>query len=123
VCVFFAGLGFAMVGISALVSVYYNVILGLSVFYLFSSFTSELPWSKCGHWWNQYCSDNPYGWFPVRYLQTEFSQLGVCYRRCICTVCKILQIRLCSTASINLSVNRPKISETFELMAVFDDQF
>lgn len=60
ICPLFKGLGYAMVGISALVSVYYNVILSLSIFYLFSSFTSELPWSKCGHWWNQHCSNNPY---------------------------------------------------------------
>ena len=50
-----------MISVNMLVSVYYNVILGLSIFYLMASFTSRLPWADCGHWWNQACSLNTYG--------------------------------------------------------------
>ncbi|XP_013411244.1 sodium-dependent proline transporter-like [Lingula anatina] len=49
---FFKGLGFAMVIISGLVAVYYNVIIAWALFYLFASFTSELPWQTCDHEWN-----------------------------------------------------------------------
>lgn len=31
---------------------YYNVILAWAYHYLFASFTSQLPWTSCGNWWN-----------------------------------------------------------------------
>lgn len=35
---------------------FYNVVIAWSIHFLFSSFTSELPWAKCGHEWNtEYC--------------------------------------------------------------------
>lgn len=44
----FQGLGYAMFCMSALVGVYYNMILAWALFYLLSSFTTKLPWSSCG---------------------------------------------------------------------------
>lgn len=43
----FTGIGWGMVFISALVSIYYNVIIGWSIYYLFVSFTAKLPWNDC----------------------------------------------------------------------------
>lgn len=48
----FQGLGYAMFLMSALVGIYYNMILAWALFYLISSFTSELPWSSCYNHWN-----------------------------------------------------------------------
>ncbi|CAH1777931.1 unnamed protein product [Owenia fusiformis] len=48
----FKGLGYAMVIISSLVCIYYNVIIAWAIFYLCASFTSELPWQHCGNVWN-----------------------------------------------------------------------
>ncbi|CAG0892168.1 unnamed protein product [Darwinula stevensoni] len=45
------GVGAAMVLISLLVSIYYNVIMGYTLFYIFASFRSEVPWAKCHEWW------------------------------------------------------------------------
>lgn len=42
-----AGIGWAMVFISALVAIYYNVIIGWAIYYLFASFTIKLPWNDC----------------------------------------------------------------------------
>ena len=46
------GIGFAMITVSFMVSVYYNVILAWSLYYLYHSFTSDLPWVGCHHTWN-----------------------------------------------------------------------
>ncbi|XP_077137624.1 sodium- and chloride-dependent neutral and basic amino acid transporter B(0+)-like [Ranitomeya variabilis] len=51
----FQGVGFTMVLISTLVSIYYNVIIAYSLFYLFSSFRSYLPWSDCFEWADSNC--------------------------------------------------------------------
>lgn len=48
----FQGLGYGMFIVSSLVGIYYNMIIGWTWFYLFNSFTSELPWSSCDNWWN-----------------------------------------------------------------------
>jgi len=47
-----AGVGFGMVIISAIVCVYYNVIIAWTVYYFVLSFSWELPWATCGHYWN-----------------------------------------------------------------------
>lgn len=48
----FQGVGYAMFLLSTLVGIYYNMILAWALFYLVSSFTSDLPWSSCDNWWN-----------------------------------------------------------------------
>ncbi|XP_061187866.1 sodium- and chloride-dependent glycine transporter 1-like [Saccostrea echinata] len=48
----FKGLGIAMLIMSGLTSIYYNVLITWAVLYLFSSFTSDLPWSTCDNKWN-----------------------------------------------------------------------
>ena len=55
----FKGLGFAMIYISFLVCLYYNVIIAWTIFYMFAGMRSELPWSKCEQERidNLYCSD------------------------------------------------------------------
>lgn len=55
----FQGVGVGMVVVSSLVAIYYNMIIGWSFYYLFASFTSELPWEKCRpEWATDYCIDN-----------------------------------------------------------------
>ncbi|XP_058962915.2 sodium- and chloride-dependent GABA transporter 1-like [Pocillopora verrucosa] len=48
----FSGVGIAMVTVSFLVSVYYNVILAWSIYYLYNSFKPDIPWVGCHHTWN-----------------------------------------------------------------------
>jgi len=43
----FKGLGYAMLGATAFVSIYYNVIMAWTLFYMFSGFSETLPWSNC----------------------------------------------------------------------------
>ncbi|XP_045625896.1 sodium-dependent proline transporter-like isoform X2 [Procambarus clarkii] len=48
----FQGVGVGMFMIAFFIALYYNVIIAWALFYLFSSFTAELPWQSCDHWWN-----------------------------------------------------------------------
>ncbi|XP_041364255.1 sodium-dependent proline transporter-like [Gigantopelta aegis] len=48
----FRGLGLGMVLVSATGAIYYNMIIGWAFFYLFASFTTDLPWMKCRPEWS-----------------------------------------------------------------------
>ncbi|KAM9361732.1 sodium- and chloride-dependent neutral and basic amino acid transporter B(0+)-like [Symphorus nematophorus] len=51
------GVGIGMVMVTVIVSVYYNVIIAYSLYYMFASFQSPLPWSNCFSWADSNCSD------------------------------------------------------------------
>uniref|UniRef100_A0A336LLZ3 Transporter n=1 Tax=Culicoides sonorensis TaxID=179676 RepID=A0A336LLZ3_CULSO len=52
ICPALKGVGIAICIIDIYMGMYYNTIIGWAVYYLFASFTSELPWTKCGNDWN-----------------------------------------------------------------------
>ncbi|XP_063397910.1 sodium- and chloride-dependent glycine transporter 1-like isoform X2 [Mytilus trossulus] len=55
-CPLFTGLGYGMIAISGMVALYYTVIIGWCILYLFISFTAVLPWEDCHpDWATQYC--------------------------------------------------------------------
>lgn len=39
----------ASVIVSFIMSTYYSVIIAYAIFYLFSSFRSDMPWADCSH--------------------------------------------------------------------------
>ena len=45
------GIGFAMCTVSLIVAIYYNVIMGYCLYYIFASFASTLPWENCDTSW------------------------------------------------------------------------
>lgn len=49
---YFSGLGYAMVIVSWLIGLYYNVVISHVLYFLYASFTTELPWASCGNDWN-----------------------------------------------------------------------
>ncbi|KAI0235333.1 Sodium- and chloride-dependent glycine transporter 1 [Lamellibrachia satsuma] len=53
----FKGIGYSMVVLTLIVSIYYNVIMAFTIHYLFASFTSTLPWAACSATWTN-CVDN-----------------------------------------------------------------
>nr|XP_039317674.1 sodium- and chloride-dependent betaine transporter isoform X4 [Saimiri boliviensis boliviensis] len=58
ICPLFQGIGLASVVIESYLNVYYIIVLAWALFYLFSSFTSELPWTTCSNFWNtEHCMD------------------------------------------------------------------
>lgn len=51
-------MGYTVILIALYVGFYYNVIIAWSLYYLFSSMTSELPWLRCDNYWNSpNCTD------------------------------------------------------------------
>ncbi|XP_014792886.1 PREDICTED: sodium- and chloride-dependent GABA transporter 2 isoform X2 [Calidris pugnax] len=52
ICPLFEGIGYASQVIVILLNFYYIVVLAWALFYLFSSFTIDLPWGSCDHEWN-----------------------------------------------------------------------
>jgi len=56
ICPLFGGLGYAMLVITFLISVYYNVIIAWTLYYIFVTFRKTMPWGECGNEWNSnYC--------------------------------------------------------------------
>uniref|UniRef100_A0A8D2LYM2 Transporter n=1 Tax=Varanus komodoensis TaxID=61221 RepID=A0A8D2LYM2_VARKO len=51
-CPLFEGIGYASQVIVVLLNFYYIIVLAWALFYLFSSFTINLPWGSCDHDWN-----------------------------------------------------------------------
>ncbi|XP_033119227.1 sodium- and chloride-dependent neutral and basic amino acid transporter B(0+)-like isoform X3 [Anneissia japonica] len=54
----FRGIGYGMILVSALVGIYYNVIIMYALYYMFASMRKTLPWTNCDNTWN---TDNCYG--------------------------------------------------------------
>ncbi|CAJ0953348.1 unnamed protein product [Ranitomeya imitator] len=52
ICPIFEGIGYSSQVIVILLNFYYIVVLAWAFFYLFNSFTSDLPWASCNHSWN-----------------------------------------------------------------------
>ncbi|XP_075552545.1 sodium- and chloride-dependent GABA transporter 1-like isoform X2 [Dermacentor variabilis] len=48
----FKGVGIASMVMVFFSNVYYIILVAWIMFYLFASFTSELPWQHCGNYWN-----------------------------------------------------------------------
>ncbi|KAK3099818.1 hypothetical protein FSP39_010251 [Pinctada imbricata] len=58
ICPLFQGIGISSTIVVFFLNCYYNVILCWAFYYMFSSFTLELPWATCGNWWNtENCTD------------------------------------------------------------------
>ncbi|XP_030554579.1 sodium- and chloride-dependent glycine transporter 1, partial [Drosophila novamexicana] len=51
-CPLFRGLGTGMVIVSAIVMLYYNLIIAWTIFYMFASFRTQLPWQNCEPEWS-----------------------------------------------------------------------
>ncbi|XP_043274241.1 sodium- and chloride-dependent GABA transporter ine [Venturia canescens] len=59
ICPLFKGAGLSSVVISFLMSTYHNVIIAYAIYYFFTAFKAEQPWSGCDNSWN-----TPACWLP-----------------------------------------------------------
>lgn len=61
-CPLLRGLGYGMIIVSAIVMLYYNLIIAWTIFYMFVSFRfTDLPWQNCDPEWS---TERTYGPFP-----------------------------------------------------------
>jgi SNF family Na+-dependent transporter len=47
-----AGIGWGMFTVSFFVGIYYNMIIAWTLYYIFASFSAEVPWANCDNEWN-----------------------------------------------------------------------
>ena len=52
ICPIFKGVGYAAAIMAFWLNTFYIVVLAWAIFYLWHSFSYELPWATCGNWWN-----------------------------------------------------------------------
>ncbi|XP_047440137.1 sodium- and chloride-dependent neutral and basic amino acid transporter B(0+)-like [Mugil cephalus] len=69
------GVGIGIITLNAITAIYYNVIIAYSLFYLFASMQSTLPWSSCSSWADSHCSSTPIVYCNVSgILMTNWTQ-------------------------------------------------
>ncbi|KAG4070471.1 hypothetical protein HA402_005703 [Bradysia odoriphaga] len=106
-CPLFDGLGFGMVIVSAIVSMYYNVIISWTIHYMFASVTSELPWYDCDPEWS---TENCYSLHDAESCEHENKTFF--HRRCYNST-ELIENNL--TAAVLLAVKKaPPAEEYFE---------
>ncbi|GFQ99977.1 sodium-dependent proline transporter [Trichonephila clavata] len=60
-CPLFSGLGYGMVIVSGTVMLYYNMIIAWTIFYMFASWNSRLPWEHCAPEWSTFVLRRAFG--------------------------------------------------------------
>ena len=69
------GIGYSMMVVSFLCTVYYNVIIAWCLYYLSQSLRSEVPWKRCGNSWNSdKCSttgERSVSWCDLQYTVSK----------------------------------------------------
>ncbi|XP_072023363.1 sodium-dependent proline transporter-like [Amphiura filiformis] len=137
----FKGLGYSMCFITAIVCIYYNVIICYTLFYLYASFTKNLPWSECNRAWNtENCmvskaGDNstianttmnytrPSQEFWDKYVLDRSSGLeelgGIRWQICLCLLLAWVIVFLCIAKGVKSSGKVVYVTATFPYLVLF----
>jgi len=91
----FKGLGFANFIASCFVGLYYNMIIAWTIYYMFASFTSELPWDNCQNEFNTDFCFNINDFKNCSKWRNDASNPKIIYHRghCISTDEELAEIR------------------------------
>lgn len=77
-CPLFKGLGVGMIIVSAIVMLYYNVIIAWTIFYMFASLRAQLPWQNCDAEWSTLSMLKDFIFIIFMWIQ-NFKYLPDCY--------------------------------------------
>lgn len=126
-CPLLKGLGYGMIIVSAIVMLYYNVIIAWTIFYMFASLQFQLPWQNCEPEWSTKRMENKLFTSSISLLFKFENLLTDCYSYEAADRCETINgtffLRTCYNASetidrnlTNLAVNvlkRPPAEEYF----------
>src|SRR6218665_3781403 len=73
--------GAGMLIISAISSIYYNMILAWSLYYMFASWQSQVPWYDCKNSWNTPCKSIRKSIHRESWDDPEKNSMGLDFRR------------------------------------------
>ncbi|KAM4049145.1 sodium-dependent serotonin transporter-like [Anomaloglossus baeobatrachus] len=81
ICPIFKGIGYAICVIGLYVSFYYNTIIAWALYYLYSSFSTTLPWTNCDNTWNTANCTNYFGKNNITWTNNSKSPAEEFYTR------------------------------------------
>lgn len=109
ICPLFFGLGYGMIAVTAMVSLYYTVLIGWAFLYMFKSFAAELPWERCHKEWAR----------PSCYSYKEadecMSTNGSVYYQNICYNSTHAEEMNVTELAKNISIRAPPAQDFFEV--------
>ncbi|XP_067663048.1 sodium- and chloride-dependent glycine transporter 2-like [Haliotis asinina] len=117
----FHGIGFAMVTISAMVSIYYNVIIMYAIYYMFVSFVSldtTVPWATCDHEWTTNSCMTTY---PPLKSMNETTRMDNLYDRLYNTSCIDTLVGNFSEKYNTTFTNHTELNSTMVMDKLADD--
>lgn len=99
-CPLLKGLGYGMIIVSAIVMLYYNVIISWTIFYIFASIRAQLPWQNCDSDWSTQC----------KYFKNSFLNLKRIWEICLT---KLFKYKKCHSTYMWLRVIHISSHSTF----------
>ncbi|XP_046542276.1 sodium- and chloride-dependent glycine transporter 2-like [Haliotis rubra] len=117
----FHGIGVAMVIILTIITIYYNVLVMYSIYYMFVSFVNlddAVPWGSCGNPWNtNSCRSEP---FPPLTLMDEANRTTTlfkelynqpCVESLLCNISEVYNSTFNTTDDLNSTMIQDDITK------------
>lgn len=99
------GVGISMVMVTVIVAIYYNVIIAYSLYYMFASFQSPLPWTGCSGWADSNCTEVSAGavWFAAFPLEKTWTTASthLCFLSTFLAFCNVSGVILTNLTQEN----------------------
>ena len=79
----FAGVGFGVLVISFLCTIYYNVLISYVLYYMYESLKIDVPWRNCNNEWNtKNCVEDYKTYTESKYVAKPFEMMSMGGLKC-----------------------------------------